>query len=111
MSTRLGIRILAIATVAILAAPAFAANEPVFSLAWSEYPSWSVFGVCDELGIIDGDVGKLGLVEKKWGIDINRKEAEDQLAESITRKATTDAEFANKSRDQQRARQLLAMAK
>jgi len=43
--------------------------------------------------------------------EINRKEAEDQLSESIARKAITDIEVANKSRDQQRARQLLAMAK
>jgi len=43
--------------------------------------------------------------------EINRKEAEEQLSESIARKAITDIEVANKSRDQQRARQLLAMAK
>ena len=28
-------------------------SAPTFSLAWSEYPSWSVFGVADELGLID----------------------------------------------------------
>ena len=26
-------------------------DAPSFSLAWSEYPSWSVFGVADELGL------------------------------------------------------------
>lgn len=43
---------------------------PVFSLAWSEYPSWSVFGVAHEKGLINKEKGKLGEVEKKWGVDI-----------------------------------------
>jgi NitT/TauT family transport system substrate-binding protein len=47
-----------------------------FSLAWSEYPSWSVFGVASELGIIDGAKGAMGPVEKKWNVDIELKEAE-----------------------------------
>lgn len=51
------------------------ADVPSFTLAWSEYPSWSVFGVADELGIIDGDAGELGEIEKKYGIDIVLKEA------------------------------------
>jgi NitT/TauT family transport system substrate-binding protein len=50
-------------------------KTPTFSLAWSEYPSWSVFGVADELGLIDGAAGKLGELEKKHGIDIELKEA------------------------------------
>lgn len=50
-------------------------DAPSFTLAWSEYPSWSVFGVADELGIIDGDQGELGEVEKKYGVDIVLKEA------------------------------------
>ncbi len=49
---------------------------PVFSLAWSEYPSWSVFGVAHELGIINGEEGKLGEIEKKHGIDIVLREAD-----------------------------------
>ena len=53
-------------------------NKPIpsFSLAWSEYPSWSVFGVADVTGIINGKKGELGPVEKKWGVDIELKEAE-----------------------------------
>lgn len=47
-----------------------AAETPVFSLAWSEYPSWSVFGVADANGIVDKDEGQMGPVEKKWGVDI-----------------------------------------
>ena len=51
-------------------------SVPSFSLAWSEYPSWSVFGVADVTGIINGKKGELGPVEKKWGVDIELKEAE-----------------------------------
>lgn len=54
----------------------FAADPPSFSLAWSEYPSWSVFGVADAFKLIDGDKGKLGPIEEKWGVDIELKEAE-----------------------------------
>ena len=43
---------------------------------WSEYPSWSVFGVADLTGIINGKKGELGPIEKKWGVDIELKEAE-----------------------------------
>jgi ABC-type nitrate/sulfonate/bicarbonate transport system substrate-binding protein len=46
------------------------ASAPVYRLAWSEYPSWSVFGVASELGLIDGGQGKQGELEKKWGVDI-----------------------------------------
>ncbi|MCD4779071.1 MAG: hypothetical protein K8S27_00770 [Candidatus Omnitrophica bacterium] len=49
---------------------AHAQEVPSFTLAWSEYPSWSTFGVLNEAGIIDGEKGKLGSVEKKWGVDI-----------------------------------------
>ncbi len=45
-------------------------NTPVFRLAWSEYPSWSVFGVADEEGIIDGAEGEMGELATKWGVDI-----------------------------------------
>ena len=43
---------------------------PSFSLAWSEYPSWSTFGVADELGLIDAEAGKQGDIEKRWNVDI-----------------------------------------
>jgi len=43
---------------------------PAFSLAWSEYPSWSVFGVAHELGLIDGGKGALGTIERKHNVDI-----------------------------------------
>jgi hypothetical protein len=41
-----------------------------FTLAWSEYPSWSVFGVASELGLINGKAGEMGELEKKWNVDI-----------------------------------------
>ncbi len=50
--------------------------QPSFTLAWSEYPSWSAFGVADEVNIIDGRKGKQGDVEKKWNVDIVLQEAE-----------------------------------
>ena len=46
----------------------------VFSLAWSEYPSWSVFGVAETNGLIDGAEGALGEMEKKWNVDIVLKQ-------------------------------------
>ena len=52
------------------------AEPPSFSLAWSEYPSWSVFGVAHEVKLIDGAEGKQGPIEKKWNVDIVLKEAE-----------------------------------
>lgn len=62
---------LACATAAsVLAAP------PSFSLAWSEYPSWSVFGVAHAYKLINGAEGELGPIEKKWNVDIVLKEAE-----------------------------------
>jgi hypothetical protein len=42
---------------------------PVFSLAVSEYPSWSVFVVAKKAGLINGtDTGSPGLLEEKWGV-------------------------------------------
>lgn len=50
--------------------------QPSFSLAWSEYPSWSTFGVAHEYRLINGREGKLGQIEKKWNVDIVLKEAD-----------------------------------
>ena len=47
-----------------------------FSLAWSEYPSWSTFGVAHSEKMIDGRAGEMGPIEKKWNVDIVLKEAE-----------------------------------
>jgi ABC-type nitrate/sulfonate/bicarbonate transport system substrate-binding protein len=48
----------------------------VFTLAWSEYPSWSAIGVASEVGLVDGAEGKQGSIEKKWNVDIVLKEAD-----------------------------------
>lgn len=50
------------------------AAPPVFSLAWSEYPSWSVFGVAETNGLLDGTEGGLGEMERKWNVDIVLKQ-------------------------------------
>jgi NitT/TauT family transport system substrate-binding protein len=51
-------------------------TAPSFSLAWSEYPSWSTFGVADGDKLIDGRAGEMGPIEKKWNVDIVLKQAE-----------------------------------
>jgi len=64
---------------------------PVFSLAWSEYPSWSVFGVAHEKNLIDGAAGKLGPVEEKWGVDIELKELDYDTCLTMYGSSTCDA--------------------
>ncbi len=51
-------------------------DTPVFSLAVSEYPSWSVFLVAHMTGLIDAKKGKMGSIETKHGVDIVLKEAD-----------------------------------
>lgn len=46
---------------------------PTFQFVWSEYPSWSVFGVAEDKGLINGKAGELGTLEEKYGIDIDSK--------------------------------------
>ena len=66
-------------------------SHPSFTLAWSEYPSWSVFGVADAKGIIDGKKGKLGTVEEKWGVDIVLKQADYDTCLTMYGSGTCDA--------------------
>lgn len=47
-----------------------AAAAPKFTLAWSEYPSWSILDVASEMGLINGEEGKLGPIEQKHNVDI-----------------------------------------
>lgn len=60
------------------ATPTVSAQKPFgpFSLAVSEYPSWSAFVVAASRGYFDGAEGKLGEVEKKWNVDMVLREAE-----------------------------------
>lgn len=45
-------------------------KAPVFTLSWSEYASWSTFGVAEMNGLIDGEEGSLGTIEEKHNVDI-----------------------------------------
>lgn len=72
------------AVLVLISGNVFAAER--FSLTWSEYPSWSVFGVCEMLKfreadgkwvidakgeyLLDGKAGSQGIIEKKWDVDI-----------------------------------------
>ena len=72
--------------------PSISAQDiPSFSLAWSEYPSWSAFGVANEVKLIDGKKDKLGSIEKKWGVDIELKEAEYDPCLTLYGAGQTDA--------------------
>jgi NitT/TauT family transport system substrate-binding protein len=51
-----------------------AAGKPVFTLAWSEYPSWSVFGVAHAKKLINQAEGQMSELELKWGVDIVLKQ-------------------------------------
>lgn len=62
-----------------------------FSLAWSEYPSWSVFGVADQLGLINGAAGKKGTIEEKWGVDVELKSLDYDACLQAYGNSTIDA--------------------
>lgn len=66
-------------------------SAPSFSLAWSEYPSWSVFGVAHETKLIDGAEGKLGPIEEKWNVDIVLREADYDSCITMYGAAQADA--------------------
>lgn len=71
-------RMLTALLLCIVAASWAAADEP-FVLAWSEYPSWSVFGVAGEVReggkpLLDGRAGQRGIIEERWNVDIELKE-------------------------------------
>ncbi len=72
-------------------APDASGPVPKFSLAWSEYPSWSVFGVADEEGIINLKEGELGEVEKKWNVDIVLNQADYDTCIQQYGNSTADA--------------------
>jgi ABC-type nitrate/sulfonate/bicarbonate transport system substrate-binding protein len=64
---------------------------PVFSLAWSEYPSWSTFGVAHEKGIINGEEGRMGPVEHRYNVDIVLHEAGYDATITMYGSGQTDA--------------------
>ena len=67
------------------------ANTPTFTLAWSEYPSWSTFGVAQERGLIDARPDYLGTLEQKWGVKIVLKEADYDTCVTLYGSSTVDA--------------------
>src|SRR5262249_16769221 len=66
-------------------------RPPTFTLAWSEYPSWSVFGVAAEEGLIDGEEGKLGPIEKKWNVDVKLQLFDYEVCMKSFQARTSDA--------------------
>lgn len=66
-------------------------ETPVFSLTWSEYPSWSTFGVAHELGILNGEEGEMSELEKKYNVDIVLKEADYDTCIQYYGTGTVDA--------------------
>ena len=45
-------------------------SMPTFNWATSEYPSWSIIVTAAKAGLINGEKGKLGTLEEKWGVDV-----------------------------------------
>lgn len=82
---------LCLACVSVLSLTAAGADVPSFSLAWSEYPSWSAFGVAHEAKLINGKEGQLGPIEEKYKVDIVLKEAEYDPCLSMYGAGQTDA--------------------
>lgn len=66
------------------------ASAGPFTLAWSEYPSWSVFGVADEAGLLDKAEGQLGTLEKKWNVDVVLKQLDYEPCLAAFGNSTTD---------------------
>lgn len=64
---------------------------PTFSLAWSEYPSWSTFGVAHIDKFINGKKGELGSLEEKWQVDVVLHEAEYDACITMYGAGTVDA--------------------
>jgi NitT/TauT family transport system substrate-binding protein len=60
-------------------------------LAWSEYPSWSTFGVAHTKGLINGAKGKYGPIEEKWHVDIVLREADYSTCITMYGSASCDA--------------------
>ena len=64
---------------------------PKFSLAWSEYPSWSILDVASTVGLIDGEAGKMGPIEKKHNVDIELKQVSYDTCISLYGTSQVDA--------------------
>lgn len=66
-------------------------TTPSFVLAISEYPSWSIFLVAAEEGLINGKAGELGTIENKWNVDVVLKEADYDVCITLFGQNNADA--------------------
>lgn len=64
--------------------------QEVFTLYWSEYPSWSAFDAVPR-SFIDGREGKQGAIETQYGIDLKLVEADYDTC--LTAYASEQADF------------------
>lgn len=62
-----------------------------FTVANSEYPSWSTLSVAADKGLIDPKQGGLGSIEKKWNVDIVLKTVDYDSCLSLYGSNTIDA--------------------
>ena len=67
-------------------------GQPSFTIAASEYPSWSTLFVAHRLGLINSEEGKLGPIEQKWKVDIVVKEADYDTCLTLYGSGTVDAD-------------------
>src|SRR3989339_705678 len=68
------------------------ADVPSFTLAVSEYPSWSgTFLTACDIGLIDGEQGKMGPMEKKWNVDIVVKDTDYDSCITLFTNGNVDA--------------------
>lgn len=67
-------------------------GQPSFTIAASEYPSWSTFFVAHREGLINAEEGKLGPIEEKWNVDIVVKEADYDTCLTLYGSGTVDAD-------------------
>lgn len=64
---------------------------PVFLCGVSEYPSWAMFLVACNEGLIGCEVGEIGPIEQKWGVDIHVKATDYDTTLSMYGSGIADA--------------------
>lgn len=64
---------------------------PQFTVAFSEYPSWTTFLVAESQGLVNGKAGQTGPLEEKWGVDLVYKEADYDTCITLFGSGTVDA--------------------
>ncbi len=81
------------ATLAPAPAPVADTTPPVITIGWSYYTSWSLFDAAEDFGLVNGEKGELGSLEKKYNVDIvlHREDYVPSLTSYSV--GTTDAVF------------------